>query len=69
MFTGIIEAVGVVREVDERESTRRFRVEAPEGIELPVSVARFREILSNLVRNAAQGCGATGRQARRPGAS
>jgi len=38
----------------------RFRVEAPEGIELPLSAARFRELLQNLVRNAAQACGAEG---------
>jgi riboflavin synthase len=30
MFTGIVEAVGVVRGVEERASTRRFWVEAPE---------------------------------------
>jgi riboflavin synthase len=30
MFTGIVEAVGVVRGVEDRESTRRFWVEAPE---------------------------------------
>jgi signal transduction histidine kinase len=38
----------------------RFRVEAPEGIELPLSAVRFREILSNLVRNAAEAGGAGG---------
>jgi signal transduction histidine kinase len=37
-----------------------FRVEAPSGIELPVPASRFREILSNLVRNAAEACGSTG---------
>ena len=30
MFTGIVEAVGVVRGVEDRATTRRFRVEAPE---------------------------------------
>jgi riboflavin synthase len=30
MFTGIVEAVGVVRGVEDRASTRRFRVHAPE---------------------------------------
>lgn len=34
----------------------RFRVDAPEGIELPLPAARFRELLQNLVRNAAQAC-------------
>ena len=29
MFTGIVEAVGVVRGVEDLETTRRFRVEAP----------------------------------------
>ena len=29
MFTGIVEAAGVIRDVQDRESTRRFRVEAP----------------------------------------
>jgi riboflavin synthase len=29
MFTGIVEAVGVVREVEDLATTRRFRVEAP----------------------------------------
>ena len=29
MFTGIVEAVGVIRGVEDRESTRRFRVQAP----------------------------------------
>ena len=42
MFSGIVETVGIVRDVEERESTRRFRVEAPmlaEGLELGDSVA------------------------------
>ena len=30
MFTGIVEAVGIVRGVEDRSTTRRFRVEAPE---------------------------------------
>jgi signal transduction histidine kinase len=34
----------------------RFRVEAPAGIELPVPASPFREILANLVRNAAESC-------------
>ena len=38
----------------------RFRVEAPEGIELPVAASAFRRILSNLVRNAAEACGERG---------
>jgi riboflavin synthase len=29
MFTGIVEATGVIRDVQDRESTRRFGVEAP----------------------------------------
>lgn len=29
MFTGIVEATGVIRDVEDRETTRRFRVEAP----------------------------------------
>lgn len=29
MFSGIVEAVGRVRDIEERDSTRRFRVEAP----------------------------------------
>jgi len=29
MFTGIVEATGVIRDVEDRESTRRFSVEAP----------------------------------------
>jgi signal transduction histidine kinase len=37
-----------------------FRVEAPAGIELPVPASRFREILANLVRNAAESCGGAG---------
>jgi signal transduction histidine kinase len=35
-------------------------VEAPSGIELPVPAAAFREVLSNLVRNAVQACGEHG---------
>jgi signal transduction histidine kinase len=38
----------------------RFRVEAPGGIELPVSSADFRSIVFNLVRNAAEACERTG---------
>jgi signal transduction histidine kinase len=38
----------------------QFRVEAPSGIELPIPAAPFREVLSNLVRNAAQACGERG---------
>lgn len=30
MFTGIVEAVGVIRSVEDRETTRRFVVETPE---------------------------------------
>jgi riboflavin synthase len=33
MFTGIIEATGIVRDVEDRESTRRFSVEAPGIVE------------------------------------
>ena len=29
MFTGIVEATGVIRDVEDRESTRRFSVQAP----------------------------------------
>ncbi|MGD2045147.1 MAG: riboflavin synthase [Gemmatimonadota bacterium] len=29
MFTGIVEAVGIIRDVEDRQSTRRFQVEAP----------------------------------------
>jgi riboflavin synthase len=29
MFTGIVEATGTIRDVQDRESTRRFSVEAP----------------------------------------
>lgn len=29
MFTGIVEVTGVIRDVEDRESTRRFHVEAP----------------------------------------
>jgi len=29
MFTGIVEAIGTIRDVEDRESTRRFHVEAP----------------------------------------
>ena len=38
----------------------RFRVDAPEGVELPLSGARFRKILTNLVRNATEACGDEG---------
>jgi signal transduction histidine kinase len=34
----------------------RFRIDAPAGIELPVSSADFRSIVFNLVRNAAEAC-------------
>jgi signal transduction histidine kinase len=37
-----------------------IRVEAPSGIELPLPAAAFREVLANLVRNAAQACGERG---------
>ncbi len=42
MFSGIVEALGHIREVQDLQSTRRFRVEAPElaaGLELGASVA------------------------------
>ena len=29
MFSGIVEALGTLRDVEDRETTRRFRVEAP----------------------------------------
>ena len=38
----------------------RFRVEAPAGIELPIPAGGFREILSNLVRNAVEACAGEG---------
>ncbi len=38
----------------------RFRVRAPEGLEVPMPTVRFREVLANLVRNAAEACGAEG---------
>ncbi|NNE44635.1 MAG: HAMP domain-containing histidine kinase [Gemmatimonadetes bacterium] len=38
----------------------RFRVDAPEGVELPVPAGHFREILSNLIRNAADAAGPDG---------
>jgi signal transduction histidine kinase len=34
----------------------RFQVRATEGVELPVASAAFREIVANLVRNAAEAC-------------
>jgi signal transduction histidine kinase len=39
----------------------RFRVEAPEGVELPLPASRFRELLASLVRNAAEACAPDGR--------
>jgi signal transduction histidine kinase len=38
----------------------RFRVQAPTGIELPIPASRFREIVANLARNAAEACGGDG---------
>ncbi len=37
-----------------------LRVDAPEGIELPLPAGDFRHILGNLVRNAVEACGRTG---------
>ena len=37
-----------------------IRVEAPPGVELPLPAARLRAVLSNLVANAAEACGACG---------
>ncbi len=38
----------------------RFRVRASEGVEVPMPTVRFREIVANLVGNAAEACGDTG---------
>ncbi len=38
----------------------RFRVDAPDGVELPLSGPQFRKILTNLVRNATEACGDEG---------
>lgn len=37
-----------------------IRVEAPEGIELPIPAREFRGLLTNLVRNGVEACGTTG---------
>jgi signal transduction histidine kinase len=38
----------------------RFRVDSPEGIELPIPPSRFRELVASLVRNAVEACEAEG---------
>lgn len=50
----------VLAESRARGADIRFRVDARPGIELPVSAARLRGALANLVRNAAEACGASG---------
>jgi len=55
------EAAGLaLAESRARGADVRFRVEAPEGVELPIPVARLRAVLANVVRNAAEACGARG---------
>lgn len=38
----------------------RFRVDSPEGIELPIPPSRFRELVASLVRNAVEACAPDG---------
>ncbi len=55
------EAAGLaLAETRARGADVTFTVDAPRGIELPVAGARLRAVLANLVRNAAEACGARG---------
>lgn len=56
------EAAGLaLAEARARGADVEFTVDAPRGIDLPVPSARLRAVLANLVRNAAEACGAEGR--------
>jgi signal transduction histidine kinase len=55
------EAAGLALAADQSQGGNvRFGVDAPSGVELPVPASVFREILSNLLRNAAEACAGRG---------